>query len=138
MERLKGILARASGYVGDIRTGLSGPRCGFVSEVKGPAEGIGLESAVLRRDRHAMAFVTMVIDDLGMKNAQERAAAERFLLKLWAWKEYLDGKMKRPEEAWAWDFENPRFRRMMAEGFYPLPSSCCGNGGTITTRLPTG
>ena len=30
--------------------------------------------------------------------------------------------MKRPEEAWAWDFENPRFRRMMAEGFYPLPS----------------
>ena len=69
-----------------------------------------------------MAFVTMVIDDLGMKNAQERAAAERFLLKLWAWKEYLDGKMKRPEEAWAWDFENPRFRRMMAEGYYPLPS----------------
>ena len=122
VDRLKGILARSPGYVGDIRTGLEARVAASYRKLKGPAEGIGLESAALRRDRHAMAFVTMVIDDLGMKNAQERAAAERFLLKLWAWKEYLDGKMKRPEEAWAWDFENPRFRRMMAEGYYPLPS----------------
>ena len=122
VDRLKGILARSPGYVGDIRTGLEARVAASYRRLKGPAEGIGLESAALRRDRHAMAFVTMVIDDLGMKNAQERAAAERFLLKLWAWKEYLDGKMKRPEEAWAWDFENPRFRRMMAKGFYPLPS----------------
>ncbi len=122
VDRLKGILARSPGYVGDIRTGLEARVATSYRRLKGPAEGIGLESAALRRDRHAMAFVTMVIDDLGMKNAQERAAAERFLLKLWAWKEYLDGKMKRPEEAWAWDFENPRFRRMMAEGYYPLPS----------------
>jgi hypothetical protein len=122
VDRLKGILARSLGYIGDVRTGLEGRVAASYRRLKGPAEGIGLEIAVLRRDRHAMAFVTMVIDDLGMKNAQERAAAERFLLRLWAWKVYLDGKMKRPEEAWAWDFENPRFRKMMAEGYYPLPS----------------
>lgn len=122
VDRLKGILAQSPGYVGDVRTGLEGRVAASYRRLRGPAEGIGLESAALRRDQHAVAFVTMVIDDLGMKNPQERAAAERFLLKLWAWKVYLDGKMKRPEEAWAWDFENPRFRRMMAEGYYPLPS----------------
>jgi len=123
VDRLKGILARSSAYVGDIRTGLEGRVEASYRRLTGPAEGIGLESAALRRDRHAMAFVTMVIDDLGMKNPQERAAAERFLLRLWAWKVYLDGKMKRPDEAWAWEYENPRFRKMMAEGWYPLPSS---------------
>jgi hypothetical protein len=122
VDRIKRILARSSGYVGGIRTGLEARVAVSYRKLQGPAEGIGLESAALRRDRHAIVFVTMVIDDLGMKNAQERAAAERFLLKLWAWKEYLDGKLKRPEEAWAWDYENPRFRRMMTEGFYPLPS----------------
>jgi hypothetical protein len=122
VDRLKGILVRSLGYIGDVRTNMEGRVAASYRRLKGPAEGIGLESAALRRDRHAVAFVTMVIDDLGMKNAQERAAAERFLLRLWAWKVYLDGKMKRPEEAWAWDFENPRFRKMMAEGYYPLPS----------------
>jgi Uncharacterized protein conserved in bacteria len=122
VDRIKRILAASPGYVGDIRTGVEARVAASYRRLKGPAEGIGLESAALRRDRHAMAFISAVIDELGMKNQQERAATERFLLKLWAWKKYLDGVMKRPEEAWAWDYENPRFRKMMSEGWYPLPS----------------
>jgi hypothetical protein len=122
VDRIKRILARSPGYIGDIRTGVEARVAASYRRLKGPAEGIGLECAALRRDRHAMAFITLTLDDLGMKNALRRAAGERFLLKLWAWKKYLDGIRRRPEDAWAWDCENPRFRKLMTEGYYPLPS----------------
>ena len=122
VERIRKILARSPGYIGDIRTGVEARVAASYRRLKGPAEGIGLESAALRRDRHAMAFITLVIDDLGVTNAQQRQGYERFLLKLWAWKKYLDDKMANPAEVWAWDYRNPRFRKMMMEGYYPLPS----------------